>query len=106
MRSIFWRIFGFFWLALVLTGLLTFLVTRFFNQDAWLLSSHPGLQNLAQQWSQLHQSGQEQAARRLLLSARRDYHLTVQIFAEEGQLLASNTRPRHSQHTGHLNTAP
>lgn len=106
MRSIFWRIFGFFWLALVLTGLLTFLVTRFFNQDAWLLSSHPGLQNLAQQWSQLHQSGQEQAARRLLLSARRDYHLTVQIFAEEGQLLASNTRPRHSQHTGHLNTEP
>lgn len=100
MRSIFWRIFGFFWLALVLTGLLTFLVTRFFNQDAWLLSAHPGLRNLAEHWSQLHQAGEESQAQALLLAARREFHLGVQVFAEDGQLLASNSRPRHAGHAG------
>lgn len=49
MRSIFWRILGVLWLALILTGALTFLVTRLFNQD-WLLSQHPGLKNLSARW--------------------------------------------------------
>lgn len=106
MRSIFWRIFGFFWLALVLTGLLTFLITRFFNQDAWLLDNHPALQNLSTQWISHHQAGDERKARLLLQKARRDHLLHVLVFAEEGQLLASSSRPRNHEHEGQFIRAP
>lgn len=92
MRSIFWRILAAFWLALILTGTLTFLVTRLFNQDSWLLSQHPGLKDLSSQWLEHYNQAQLQPAQQVLQQARRNYHIDVQVFAEDGQMIASNGR--------------
>lgn len=94
MRSIFWRILGAFWLALILTGTLTFLVTRLFNQDNWVLSQHPGLKDLASQWLHHYSQAQLQPAQQVLQQARRNHHIDVQVFAEDGQMIASNSRIR------------
>ncbi|NLD13924.1 MAG: HAMP domain-containing histidine kinase [Gammaproteobacteria bacterium] len=94
MKSIFWRILGAFWLALVLTGALTFLVTRLYNQDSWLLSRHPGLSRLSEQWLEHYRQGQIKPAQQVLNRARREFHIDVQVFAEDGQLLATNSRVR------------
>ena len=66
MRSLFWRILGAFWLALIVTGALTYLLVRMFNQDDWILNHHPSLNSFASTWLQLHESGQLQQAQRLL----------------------------------------
>lgn len=94
MRSIFWRILGAFWLALILTGTLTFLVTRLFNQDSWVLTRHPGLKDLASQWLHYYSQAQLEPAQQVLLQARRNHHIDVQVFAENGQMIASNSRMR------------
>lgn len=96
MRSIFWRILAAFWLALILTGTLTFLVTRLFNQDSWLLSQHPGLKDLSSQWLEHYNQAQLQPAQQVLQQARRNYHIDVQVFAEDGQMIASNGRARNN----------
>ncbi len=62
MRSLFWRIFAAFWLALVLTGALTYLLVRLFNQDEWILNHHPGLKNFATTWLSLYESGATEPA--------------------------------------------
>lgn len=95
MRSIFWRILGAFWLALILTGTLTFLVTRLFNQDSWVLSQHPGLKDLSSQWLYHYSRAQLKPAQQVLQQARR-HHIDVQVFAEDGQMIASNYRVRSS----------
>ena len=46
MRSLFWRIFGSFWLAIALVAGLSMLLGRALNQDAWILNQHPGLEDL------------------------------------------------------------
>lgn len=96
MRSIFWRILGAFWLALLLTGVLTYLVTSFFNKDSWVLSQHPGFQKLSAKWLELYSDGKSEQAQQLLQEVRRRYHISVQVFDEEGQLLASNSRMRNN----------
>ncbi len=96
MRSIFWRILGAFWLALILTGTLTFLVTRLFNQDSWVLSQHPGLKDLSSQWLHYYSQAQLQPAQQVLQQARRNHHIDVQVFAEDGQMIASNSRMRRT----------
>lgn len=96
MRSIFWRILGAFWLALVLTGALTFLITRLFNQDSWVLSQHPGLKDLSGQWLGHYSQGDLRSAQQVLQQSRREHHIDVQVFAEDGQLIASNSRTRNN----------
>lgn len=97
MRSIFWRILGAFWLALILTGGLTFLVTRLLNQDSWVLSQHPGLKNLSSQWLNHYSHARLDAAQQILHQVRRDHHIDVQVFAEDGQMIASNGRMRNER---------
>lgn len=97
MRSLFWRILGAFWLALILTGALTFLVTRFFNQDSWVLSQHPGLHDLASAWLEAHERTQSKQAQQLLQQARREHRIHTQIFDEDGQLVASSSRIRAAE---------
>lgn len=94
MKSIFWRILGAFWLALILTGALTFLLTRLYNQDSWLLSRHPGLSQLSEQWLEHYRQGQIKSAQQVINHARREFHIDVQVFAEDGQLIANNGRTR------------
>lgn len=97
MRSLFWRILGAFWLALFLTGSLTFLLTRFLNQDSWVLQRHPGLSSLAQKWVVLHESGHSRQAQQLLQRNRHDYRIYTQVFDEDGRLLSAGSRPRAMQ---------
>lgn len=49
MRSLFWRILATFWLAIALVAGLSMLLGRALNQDAWILSQHPGLDELDRQ---------------------------------------------------------
>lgn len=64
MRSLFWRIFASFWLAVALVAGLSLLLGRALNQDAWILNHHPGLDNLAQRWSQQYENQGAEAAQR------------------------------------------
>lgn len=105
MRSIFWRIWGAFWLALILTGTLTFLLTRFFNQDGWILSRHPGFSATAQQWLELHESNNKQAAQLLLQKTRQQYRIFTQVFNEDGKLVSASSRMRSSQQPDHSGPA-
>ncbi|MFK8333392.1 two-component sensor histidine kinase, partial [Pseudomonas sp. BJa5] len=55
MRSLFWRILASFWLAIALVAGLSILLAHILNQDAWILSRHPGLNTLAQKWTQRYE---------------------------------------------------
>jgi hypothetical protein len=52
LRSLFWRILASFWLAIALVAGLSILLGHMLNQDAWILSRHPGLNTLASRWVQ------------------------------------------------------
>lgn len=94
MRSLFWRILGAFWLALILTGALTFLLTRLINQDSWILAQHPGLSHLGQQWLVLYEYDRLKEAHTLLQGTRQKHHIYTQVFDEDGILLSASTRAR------------
>ena len=84
MRSLFWRILGAFWLALVLMGALTYLLVRMFNQDDWVLNHHPGLKDFAPHWLNLYESGATEPALRYLQQQRQHYRIHTQILDENG----------------------
>ena len=84
MRSLFWRILASFWLAIALVAGLSILLGHMLNQDAWILSRHPGLSNLAQEWTQLYEAQGEDAAQDLLQQRKRQYHIDVQVLNESG----------------------
>ena len=94
MRSLFWRILGAFWLALILTGALTYLLVRMFNQDDWILNNHPSLKNFASTWLQLYESGDQQQAQRYLQQQKHHYRIETQILDEHGLSLGRDISPR------------
>ena len=98
MRSLFWRILASFWLAIALVAGLSILLGHMLNQDAWILSRHPGLSNLAQEWTQLYEAQGEDAAQDLLQQRKRQYHIDVQVLNESGEPVVRGTshavRPR------------
>lgn len=94
MRSLFWRILGAFWLALIVTGALTYLLVRMFNQDDWILNHHPSLKNFASNWLTLHQTGNQQQAQRYLQQQKHRYRIETQILDENGQSLGRDLSPR------------
>ncbi len=94
MRSLFWRILGAFWLALILTGALTYLLVRMFNQDDWILNHHPSLKNFANTWLQLHESGDQQQAQHYLQQQKHHYRIETQILDENGLSLGRDISPR------------
>ncbi len=96
MRSLFWRVLGAFWLALILTGTLTFLLTRFFNQDAWILSHHPAFSQLTEQWLQLYEQGELPQAQQVLHKLRQEHRIYTQVFDEDGQLVSTSSRMRNA----------
>lgn len=99
MRSLFWRILGAFWLALILTGLLTFLLTRFLNQDTWVLARHPDFSGLAAHWVKLYEKGDSDKAQQMLQKLRQQKRIFTQVFDEEGSLLSSSVRMRNNAAT-------
>ena len=71
MRSLFWRILASFWLAIALVAGLSILLGHMLNQDAWILSRHPGIANLAQQWTERYETQGADAAPRRIVERRR-----------------------------------
>lgn len=104
MHSLFWRILGAFWLALILTGTLSFLLTRFINQDSWILSQHPAFSQLTTNWLSLHGNKHDKEAQQLLNELRQKYRIFTQVFDEEGNILSSMTRMRAQP--AHQNAQP
>ncbi|WP_347904690.1 HAMP domain-containing sensor histidine kinase [Pseudomonas purpurea] len=96
MRSLFWRILASFWLAIALVAGLSILLGHMLNQDAWILSRHPGLNTLAQQWTQLYEEQGEDAAQALLEKRKRRYHIDVQVLNESGDPVVRGTFPRRA----------
>ena len=94
MRSLFWRIFAAFWLALVLTGALTYLLVRLFNQDEWILNHHPGLKNFATTWLSLYESGATEPALYYLHQQKRRYSIETQILDDTGASLGKELSSR------------
>ncbi|MCK9535575.1 MAG: HAMP domain-containing histidine kinase [Pseudomonas sp.] len=94
MRSLFWRILGAFWLALVLMGALTYLLVRIFNQDDWILNHHPGLKNFAAGWLSLYESGATEPALYYLQQQKHRYRIETQILDETGISLGKELSAR------------
>ncbi|MWV18056.1 HAMP domain-containing protein [Pseudomonas sp. L-22-4S-12] len=93
MRSLFWRIFASFWLAIALVAGLSLLLGHALNQDAWILSNHPALRNLPERWSQRYEQQGAQAAQDFLERRKRRFHVDTQVLDEDGQALVYGTFP-------------
>lgn len=93
MRSLFWRIFASFWLAIALVAGLSILLGRMLNQDAWLLSQHPALENLAEKWAQYYENQGPLAAQALLEQRKRRFNIDTQVLDESGQPVVKGTFP-------------
>ncbi|MEX6502123.1 sensor histidine kinase [Pseudomonas zhanjiangensis] len=96
MRSLFWRIFASFWLAIALVAGLSMLLGRVLNQDAWILSQHPALQGVPETWTELYESQGAEAAQQFLEQHRRDFRIDVQVLGDNGQPLVKGTFPRRA----------
>jgi two-component system, OmpR family, sensor kinase len=92
-RSLFWRIFASFWLAIALVAGLSLLLGRMYNQDAWILSQHPALRDLAEQWAQHYEEQGPDAAQALLEARKERFRVNVQVFDENGRALVRGTFP-------------
>jgi two-component system OmpR family sensor kinase len=90
-RSLFWRILASFWLAIALVAGLSILLGHMLNQDAWILSRHPGLNKLPQTWTELYESQGEDAAQDYLQNLKRKYHIDVQVLNESGDPVVRGT---------------
>ena len=93
MRSLFWRIFASFWLALALVAGLSMLLGRALNQDAWILSQHPALDGLAETWTSLYEEQGADAAQAFLEQRKEASRLNVQVLDDNGQSLVRGTFP-------------
>lgn len=96
MRSLFWRILASFWLAIALVSGLSILLGHMLNQDAWILSRHPGLNTLAAEWTQTYETQGEEAAQDILEQRKRQYHIDVQVLNETGDPVVRGTFPRRA----------
>lgn len=93
MRSLFWRIFASFWLAIALVAGLSMLLGRMLNQDAWLLNQHPGMRDLAEQWVQRYETQGSRAAQALLEQRKRKFRIDVQVLDDSGLPVVKGTFP-------------
>ncbi|UST70703.1 sensor histidine kinase [Pseudomonas moraviensis] len=96
MRSLFWRILASFWLAIALVAGLSILLGHMLNQDAWILSRHPGLNTLSAEWTQTYEAQGEEAAQDILEQRKRQYHIDVQVLNETGDPVVRGTFPRRA----------
>ena len=96
LRSLFWRILASFWLAITLVAGLSILLGHMLNQDAWILSRHPGLNTLAMKWSERYEQQGPEAAQRFLELRKRRYNIDVQVLNESGEAVVPGTFPRRA----------
>lgn len=93
MRSLFWRVLASFWLAIALVAGLSILLGHMLNQDAWILSRHPGIAKLAQNWTELYDEKGQETAQEYLQQRKRRYHIDVQVLNESGEAMVRGTFP-------------
>ena len=93
MRSLFWRIFASFWLAIVLVAGLSMILGRLLNQDAWILSQHPALQGVPEEWASIYESKGQEAAQDYLQQRKRNFHIDTQVLDDSGNALIQGTFP-------------
>lgn len=93
MRSLFWRIFASFWLAVALVAGLSMLLGRALDQDAWVLGRHPALKDVAEIWSQLYEQDGAEAAQQFLEKRKQRYRVNIQVLSDNGQPLVYGTFP-------------
>ena len=96
MRSLFWRVLASFWLAIALVAGLSLLLGHMLNQDAWILSRHPGINTLAQTWTERYEKNGADDAQEFLEQRRRRYHIDVQVLNENGDAVVPGTFPRRA----------
>ncbi|PWB33482.1 two-component sensor histidine kinase [Pseudomonas sp. SDI] len=96
LRSLFWRILASFWLAIALVAGLSILLGHMLNQDAWILSRHPGLNTLAKNWTQRYEEQGPEAAQRYLELRKRRYNIDVQVLNDSGEAVVPGTFPRRA----------
>src|SRR3990167_447552 len=69
------------------------LLWRMLNQDAWLLSQHPGMDDLAEKWTQRYEKQGPTAAQALLEQRKRKFRIDVQVLDDSGQAVVKGTFP-------------
>ncbi|WP_060481410.1 cell wall metabolism sensor histidine kinase WalK [Pseudomonas sp. NBRC 111119] len=95
-RSLFWRILASFWLAIALVAGLSILLGHMLNQDAWILSRHPGLNTLASQWAKHYEQEGVDPAQRFLERRKDRYKIDVQVLDDSGDAVVPGTFPRRA----------
>ncbi len=96
LRSLFWRILASFWLAIALVAGLSIGMGHMLNQDAWILSRHPGLNTLAKNWAERYETSGPEVAQRYLEQRKRRYHIDTQVLNEAGEAVVPGTFPRRA----------
>ncbi|MDR0277867.1 MAG: HAMP domain-containing histidine kinase [Paucimonas sp.] len=96
MRSLFWRILASFWLAITLVAGLSIGMGHMLNQDAWILSRHPGLNSLAKNWTERYEKMGPEVAQQYLEQRKRRYHIDTQVLNEAGEAVVPGTFPRRA----------
>lgn len=97
LRSLFWRILASFWLAIALVAGLSILLGHMLNQDAWILSRHPGLNTLAKNWTQRYEQQGAKEAQRYLELRKRRYNIDTQVLNDSGDAVVPGTFPRRGE---------
>jgi signal transduction histidine kinase len=90
---LFWRILASFWLAIALVAGLSILLGHMLNQDAWILSRHPGLHKLPEKLTQIYEDQGDGAAQDFLQGLKRKYHIDVQVLNDSGEAVIPGTFP-------------
>ncbi|KIQ34914.1 sensor histidine kinase [Pseudomonas viridiflava] len=93
MRSLFWRILASFWLAIALVAGLSILLGHMLNQDAWILSRHPVLNELPENWTQLFEEQGADASQDYLQTLKRRSRIDVQVLNDSGEPVVRGTFP-------------
>ncbi|TWH65010.1 signal transduction histidine kinase [Azomonas agilis] len=96
LRSLFWRILATLWLAIALVAGLSTLLGYALQQDAWILDRYPGVQSLAQNWTQVYEQEGEEAAQRFLERHKRRFRIETQVLDSNGHPIVSGTFPARS----------
>lgn len=101
MRTLFWRVFAAFCLALILVIGLTFAIAQVFNTERWLLNNHPAFNQLTTTWLVQYESGNERAASALLQQRRKQFNLETQVFDINSRPVSIDNSRGHGQHGMH-----
>ncbi|AXQ47295.1 HAMP domain-containing histidine kinase [Pseudomonas vlassakiae] len=96
LRSLFWRILASFWLAITLVAGLSILLGHVLNQDAWILSRHPGLKTMASDWAKHYEQEGLESAQAFLERRKERYKIDVQVLDDSGDAVVPGTFPRRA----------